>query len=205
MLNYEPITNRNPRHEPSPSLSSGPTRSWRSLHRHRRRRPPSPSLYATAARHHHGVGCCLVPPAATVILILVVQRCRNPTNDGINAASPPFSSPPPVAVAPSPPSRSPMAPSWTGMRRRRPLVRRGECRSRPRPPFRKTGQLRQRRRQDRCDASVSSPAAGRPSLLGPPPSVGRWRRQHIDVDAHPGCLRRRDDDVRPSRQSTSSL
>ena len=94
MLNYEPITNRNPRHEPSPSLSSGPTRSWRSLHRHRRRRPPSPSLYATAARHHHGVGCCLVPPAATVILILVVQRCRNPTNDGINAASPPFFSPP---------------------------------------------------------------------------------------------------------------
>ena len=205
MLNYEPITNRNPRHEPSPSLSSGPTRSWRSLHRHRRRRPPSPSLYATAARHHHGVGCCLVPPAATVILILVVQRCRNPTNDGINAASPPFS-PPPVAVAPSPPSRSPMAPSWTGMRRRRPLVRRGECRSRPRPPFRKTGQLCQRRRHDRRNASVSSPAAGvRPSLLGPPPSVGRWQRQHIDVDAHPGCLRRRDDDVRPSRQSTSSL
>ena len=67
---------------------SGPTRSWRSLHRHRRRRPPSPSLYATAARHHHGVGCCLVRPAATVSLILVVQRCRNPTNDGINAASP---------------------------------------------------------------------------------------------------------------------
>jgi hypothetical protein len=36
----------------------------------------------------------LVRPAATVILILVVQRCRNPTNDGINAASPPFSPPP---------------------------------------------------------------------------------------------------------------
>jgi hypothetical protein len=66
----------------------------RSLHRHHRRRPPSPSLYATTARHHHGVGCCLVPPAVTVILILVVQRCRNPTNDGINAASPQFSSPP---------------------------------------------------------------------------------------------------------------
>ena len=33
----------------------------------------------------------MVRPAATVILILVVQRCRNPTNDGINAASPPFS------------------------------------------------------------------------------------------------------------------
>ena len=30
----------------------------------------------------------MVRPAATVILILVVQRCRNPTNDGINAASP---------------------------------------------------------------------------------------------------------------------
>jgi len=53
------------------------------------------------------------------------------------------------------------------MRRQRPPVRHGECRSRPRPPFRKTGQLRQRRRHGR-DASVNSPAAGvRPSLLGP--------------------------------------
>jgi hypothetical protein len=42
----------------------------------------------------------LVRPAATVILILVVQRCRNPTNDGINAASPPFSPPPPSQSRP---------------------------------------------------------------------------------------------------------
>jgi hypothetical protein len=97
-LLHESITNSNPCHMPSPSTSSGPTRFWWSLHCHRRRRPSSPSLYAT--RHHHGVGCCLVPPAATVILILVVQRCRNPTNDGINTASPPFSSPPPSQSRP---------------------------------------------------------------------------------------------------------
>ena len=158
-------------------------------------RRPSPSwgwlLLGAACRHRHPHPCSPTLPQPN-------QR-RN------QRRLPPVLLPPPVAVTPSPPSRSPMAPSWTGMRRRRPPVRRGECRSRPRPPFRKTGQLRQRRRQDRCDASVSSPAAGRPSLLGPPPSVGRWRRQHIDVDAHPGCLRRHDDDARPSRQSTSSL
>jgi hypothetical protein len=79
--------------------------------------------------------CRLPPPSSSssslsVILILVVQRRRNPTNDGITAASSPFSSPPailplPVTFPPSPPSRSPMAPSWTGMQRRRPPVRRG--------------------------------------------------------------------------------
>ena len=127
----------------------------------------------------------MVPPATTVILILVLQRRRNPTNDRIDAASPPFSSPS-VAIAQSSPSRSPMAPSWTSMRHRRPPVRHGECRSRPGPPFRKTGQLRQCRHHGRRDASVSSPAAGvRPSLLGPPPPVGRRRRQHGEVDARP--------------------
>jgi len=53
-----------------------------------------------------------------------------------------------------------MAPSWTGMQRRRPPVQCGDYRSRPLPPCRKTGQLRQRRRHGRHDASVSSPAAG---------------------------------------------
>ena len=178
--------------------------TWRSLHRHCHRRPPLQSLPATTEIvtimvMGFIVAWCRLPPAAavTVFLILVVQRRRNPTNDGINTASPPFSSLP-VAVAPSLPSRSPMAPSWTGMRRR-PPVRRSECRSRPRPPFRKTGQLHQRRRHGRRDASVSSPAAGvRPSLLGPP-SVGQWQRQHIDADACPWCLRRRDNDAQPSR------
>ena len=103
-----------------------------------------------------------LPPAATVILTIVIYHHRNPTNNGIRPASPPFSSPP-VAVSPSPPSLSPMAPSWTGMRRRCPPIRHSECRSRLHPPCRKTGQLRQhrqRRRHSRQDASVSSPAAG---------------------------------------------
>ena len=187
--------------------------------RHRRQGPLDPGglfiVIVVVVHHRHH---CMPPPPVTItwgwLLLGAACRHRHPHPCSPTLPQPyqrrnqrcltPFL-PPPVAVAPSPPSRSPMAPSWTGMRRRRPPVRRGECRSRPRPPFRKTGQLRQRRHQDRCDASVSSPAAGRPSLLGPPPSVGRWRRQHIDVDAHPGCLRRHDDDARPSRQSTSSL
>jgi hypothetical protein len=166
-----PLPMYTPHHEPSPHrrCQDPLDRTRRSLHRHRcRRRPPSPSLSATAAIVTiMGVGCCFVPSAATVILTIVVQRRHNPTNEGITAAaaSPPFSSPPaipPLPVAlflPSPPSQLPMAPSLTGMQRRRPPVRRGECRSRPCPPCRKTGQLCQRRRHGRLDASVSSPAA----------------------------------------------
>jgi len=125
MLNYEPITNYTPHHELSPRrrCQDPLDRTRRSLHRHRcRRRPPSPSLSATAAIvaiMGLVVALCRLPPppssSLSVILILVVQRRRNPTNDGITAASPPFSSPPailplPVAFPPSPPSRSPMAP-----------------------------------------------------------------------------------------------
>ena len=175
MLNYEPITNVHPPPQAiSPPLLSGPTRLYQAV-------SSSSSMLSSSTiavvvchhryRCHHGVGCCFVPSAATVILILVIQRRHNPTNEGITTASPPFSSPHailplPVAFPPSPPSRSPMAPSWTGMQRQRPLVRRGECRSRPCPPCRKTGQLCQRRRHGRRDASVSSPAARvRPSFI----------------------------------------
>ena len=139
MIN-DTITNSNPRHEPSPSSSSGPTRSWRSLHRHLRRRPPSPSLYATATRHHHGVGSCLVRPAATVIFILVVQRCRNPTNDGINATLPPFSPPPrrsralsPLSIAHGALLDRHAASTASGTTRRVPLL--------PTPPFSKDGTI----------------------------------------------------------------
>jgi len=174
MLNYEPITNVHPPPRAiSPLSLSGPTRSYQAVSL-----SSSSSLLSTIAvivchrRHccHHGVGCCFVPSASTVILILVVQCHRNPTNEGITAGSPPFSAPPvilplPVAFPLSPPSRLPMAPSWTGMQRRRPPVRRGECRSRPCPPCRKRGQLCQRRRHGRRYASVSSLAARvRPSF-----------------------------------------
>ena len=108
--------------------------------------------------------------------------------------------PPPIVAAPSLPSRSPMVLSWTGMWRRCPPVQCGECRYRPRPPFRKTGQLHQRRHHGCRNASVSSPVVGvRPLLLGPPPSVGRWQRQHIGADARPRNLRRHDNDAQPSQ------
>ena len=46
----------------------------------------------------------MVPPAATVIFTIVVQRRRNPTNDGVPAASPrpppPLRSPPPLPSRP---------------------------------------------------------------------------------------------------------
>jgi hypothetical protein len=173
MLKYEPITNVHP----PPRAIPGPTRSYQVV-------SSSSSLSSSSTIavivchhrhcHHHGVGCCFVPSAGTFILILVVQRRRNPTNEGITAASPPFPSPPailplPVAFPPSPPSRSPMAPSWTGMQRRRPCASAAVTASAmPRSPLRR-------------------PELDPPSLLGPPPPVGQWRRQHVDIDAHPGA------------------
>ncbi len=102
MLNYEPITNNTPHHEPSPLSSSGPTRLYLAVSSSSSSSSSTIAVFVCHRRHHHhhGVGCCLVPPAATVILILVVQRCCNPTNDGIDAASPPFSSPPPSLLRP---------------------------------------------------------------------------------------------------------
>ena len=183
------ITTYTPHHEPSPPSSSGPTTHYLAVSS-----SSSSSTNAVIVRHrrhrrHHGVGCCLVPPATIVILILVVHRRRNPTNDSVPAALPcPSRDPhPPVKVAPSPPSRSPMAPSWTGMRRQRPwsdgvsatparaplVGRRAHCASAavttaamPRSPLRR-------------------PAVDPPLLLGPPPPVGRRRRQYGGVDARP--------------------
>jgi hypothetical protein len=123
--------------------------TWRSLYRHHRCRPPSPSLSATAT--------------IVTIMGLVVAWCRLPppssSSLSSNAAATlpttestpphPHSPPPPIAVAPSPPSRLPMAPSWTGMQHRRPPVRCGECRTRPPPLFQKTGKFRQCRRHGR--------------------------------------------------------
>ena len=114
-----------PHHEPSLPSSSGPTTHYLAVSSSL---PSSTNAVIICHRRHHchhGVGCCMVPPAATVILTIVVHRRRNPTNDGVPAASPRTPPPPeiplpPVAVAPSPPSRSPMAPSWTGMQRRHP-------------------------------------------------------------------------------------
>ena len=136
----------------------------------------------------------MVPPAATFILTIVVHRRRNPTNDGVPTASPhspppPAMTPPPVAVALSPPSQSPMALSWTGMRRQRPpsrsdvtsaaparaplVVIRAHCASAvvatatmPRSPLRRS-------------------AVDPPSLLRPLPPVGRRQRQHGNVNVSP--------------------
>ena len=143
MLNYDPITNVHP----PPSLS-GPTRSYQAV-------SSSLSLSSSSTiavivchrrhRRHHGVGCCFVPSAPTIILIFAVQRRRNPTNEGITAASPPFSSPPAIP----PPHRLPALSAlliahgaildWhaasmpSGMTRRVPIP--------PVPPLSKDGQI----------------------------------------------------------------
>jgi hypothetical protein len=106
------------------------------------------------------------------------------------SSSTPCDHPPPVAVAPSPPSRSPMAPSWTGMRRRCPSSRSDAASAAPtRAPL--VGI-----RAHCASALVTTaampwsplwrPAVYPPSLLRPPPPVGRWQRQHGNVDARPG-------------------
>jgi hypothetical protein len=96
LLNYEPITNNTPRHEPSPSSLSGPSRLYLAVSSSSLSSSSTITVFVCHRRHHHhhGVGCCLVPHTPTFILILVVQRRRNPTNDRIDAASPSFSSPP---------------------------------------------------------------------------------------------------------------
>ena len=130
--------------------------TWRSLHRHRRRRPPSPPLSATAT--------------ILTIMGLVVAWCRLPPPSCSsllsNAAStlPTMESTPPPPRSPPPPNRrralSALSIAHGAILDRHaasmPSGRRGKCRSHPRPPFRKTGQLRQRRRHGRRDASVST-------------------------------------------------
>ena len=139
----------------------------------------------------------MVPPAATFILTIVVHRHCNPTNDGVpttspHPPSPPCNDPPPVAVALSPPSQSPMAPSWTSMRRQRPpsrsdvtsaaparaplVVIRAHCASAivvtatmPRSPLRRA-------------------AVDPPSLLGPLPPVGRRNGSMTTLMLVPGNL-----------------
>ena len=185
-----------PHLEPSPHrcCQDPLDRTRRSLHRHRCRSPVI--VCHRRHRHHHGVGYFFAPSAATAILILFVQRRCNPTNKGITAASPPFSSPPailplPVAFPPSPPSRSPMAPSWTAA-----SVDALWYNSASADPVRA---LLVERRANYASAAVTAAAMPRsslrrpeldpPSLLGPPPPVGRRRHQHVDVDARPWRLR----------------
>jgi hypothetical protein len=179
-----------PHHEPSPPSSSGPTTHYLAVSS-----SSSSSTNAVIVRHrrHHRVGCCLVPPAATVILTIVVHRRCNPTNDGVPATlprpPPPLRPPPPVAIAPSPPSRSPMALSWTCMRHQCPPSRSDSASAAPaRTPL--VGI-----RAHCASAAVTTaamprfplwrPAVDPPLLLGPPSPVGRRRRQHGNVDACP--------------------
>jgi hypothetical protein len=151
-------------------LTSGPTTHYLAVSS-----SSSSSTNAVIVRHrrhrcHHRVGCCLVPPAPTFILTIGVHRRRTP---------PTMASPPPrlILLPPlqSPPRRrcalSALSITHGAVMDRHAAstsslpVRRGKCRSRTRPPCRDTGPLRQRRRHDRRNASVSFPAAdGRPSF-----------------------------------------
>ena len=148
MLNYSMnITNYTPHHEPSPHrpCQDPLDRARRSLHRHRCCcRPPSPSLSATTA--------------IITIMGLVVALCRLPAPSSSSllsnaAATPPTKeSPQPRPRSPPPlrsslPCRLPALYALSiahgaildSMQRQRPPVQRGECRSRPCTPCRKTG------------------------------------------------------------------
>ncbi len=172
-----------PHHEPYLPSSLGPTTHYLAVSSSL---PSSTNAVIICHRRHHchhGVGCCLVPPAATVIFAIVVHHRCNPTNDGVPAA--PEIPLPPVAVAPSPPSQSPMAPSWTGMQRRHPPSWSDAASAAPaRAPL--VGI------RAHCASAAAMPqfplwrpAVYPPSLLGPPPPVGRQRWQHGYVDGRP--------------------
>jgi hypothetical protein len=150
MLNYSMnITNYTPHHEPSPHrpCQDPLDRTRRSLHRHRcRRRPPSPSLSATTAiiTIMGLVGALCHLPAPSSSSLLSNAAATPPTKE---SPQPRPRSPPPLRS--SPPRRLPALYLYAlliahgaildGMQRRRPLVQRGECRSRPCTPCRKTG------------------------------------------------------------------
>ena len=149
-----------------------------------RRRPPTPSSSATAAIVTITglvVAWCRLPPPSSSPLSSTAAA-SNPTNDGVPTASP---HPPPPPAIPPPPSllrslrplnhQSPMAPSWTGMQRRRPPSWSNAASAAPaRTPRRDTGPLHQRRRRDCRNASVSSPAVGgRPSFASRAAAAGR--------------------------------
>ena len=197
-----------PHHEPSPPSSSIPTTHYLAVSS-----SSSSSTNAVIIRHcrhpcHHRVGCCLVPPAATSILTIIVHRRCNPTNDGVPAASPHCDPPPRRRRTRRRRAHRRRALSalsiahgavmdWHAASMPFLPVRRGKCRSRRRPPRRDTGPLRQRRRHDRRNASVSSPAAGGiPSFTSRAATAGRatvtaaWQRGWSSL-----ATRRRDDDT----------
>jgi hypothetical protein len=194
MLNYEPTLSLHPQPRAIPAVV---VRAHYALHGglvivvviHQRchRPPPPPSLptrgwllLGAACRHHHPHHCRPPPTQPHQRRCL----CRL-----ASSSSPPCDPPPPVAVAPSPPSRSPMALSWTGMQHRCPPSRSDAASAAPaRTPL--IGIWAH------CASAAVTTAAmlrfplWRPEvdprlLLGPPPPVGRRRRQHGDVDAPP--------------------
>ena len=174
-----PTTSHHHRHRRQGPLH--PT--WRS--RHCRRRPPTPSSSATAAivaiTGLVVAWCRLIPSSSSPLSSTADATPPTTASPPPRRVLPPRDPPPPVAVAPSPPSRSPMEPSWTGMRRqcppsrsdaasaalaRAPLVgRRAHCTSAavttaamPRSPLQR-------------------PAVDPSSLLGPPPPVPAARQR----------------------------
>ncbi len=164
--------------------------------RHRRRRPPSPPpppppslpsspsspsrgwlLLGAAWFHHHPHHCPPPPPQP--------RQQRLPRHLTLSSS-------PPVFLPPPSPSR-PQHPLNCLWRCNGPAcgvdtlpVRRVECRYRPRPTCWGEGPLRQRRRHGRRNALVPlRRSAVDPTLLLGPPPVGRWRRQHSNIDGRP--------------------
>ena len=126
----------------------------------------------------------------TYILTIVVHHRRNPTNDGIPAASP---RPPPPLRSPFPPRRrralsalsiahgAVRHASWTSMRRRCPPSRTGAASAAPA----RASLVGIRAHCASAAVTLRRLAVSPRSLLGPPPTVRQRRWQHDDVDGRP--------------------
>ena len=183
MLNYEPTL---PLHPPPRAIPTVDVRAHYTLpdglvivvvvHQHHHRPPPPPSspsrgwlLLGAACRHRHPHHC-RPPPTQP-------HQRRRPRRLASSSSHPCDPPPPPSPSRPLRPldrpgprhgpacgiNALPPGPTWQ-------------------VPLSHAPPLRKRHRHERRNASVS---VDPPSLLGPPPPVGRRRRQHGDVDGRP--------------------
>ena len=142
------------------------------------------------------VALCRLPPPSSSSLLS--NAAATPPKTESPPLRPPFSSPPAILPLPPPPPRR--LPALSTLSIAHGAILDWHASSTPSGTTRRGAPL-VKRRANCASAAVTAAAMPRsplrrpeldpPSLIGPPPPVGRRRRQHVDVDARPWHLRHR--------------